>query len=301
MYCEIKKKRSPCSGDDANAKVSTEDKSEPEMRLDTRQQAHFPRETEGTGAGAIVQGINGEGSCCRMDVDVEAIADVHGGSVDEDPPVPQMFPELFEAEADEPELSEHEVPGPEDARRSAPPSSEPILGTSHRPRRRLARHTERPGEKSSGIIPDTMFARARTAAGSRERWRPSVVPDVFSAIHLREVSTCLCSKKEGSAYFAKRIHCVMVQSRLTRVREQNHSFTSGGTCVLSRFCTGLSLCTAPLETGILFRSSTPPRSRTNNERDERGLHDKKKNKISLLKRSKQSCHRAQKQSIMSKG
>ena len=37
----------------------------------------------------------------------------------------------------------------------------------------------------------------------------------------------------------------MVQSRLTRVREQNHSFTSGGTCVLRRFVQGSAGLSSP--------------------------------------------------------
>ena len=82
---------------------------------------------------------------------------------------------------------------------------------------------------------NTISARARTAAGSRERGRPRAVPEVFCENHLREVSMCTCSKKDGSAFFAKRRHCTMVQSRLTRAKEQNHSFTSNGMCVLRRF------------------------------------------------------------------
>ena len=34
----------------------------------------------------------------------------------------------------------------------------------------------------------------------------------------------------GSAFFAKRTHCAMVQSRSTRAKEQNHSFTSQAAC-----------------------------------------------------------------------
>ena len=82
---------------------------------------------------------------------------------------------------------------------------------------------------------DTMSAKARTAAGFRERG-PRAVREVFCENHMRVVSMCACSKKDGSALFAKRRHCVMVQSRLTRAREQNHSFTSGGMCVLRRAC-----------------------------------------------------------------
>ena len=40
----------------------------------------------------------------RTDADVEPIEDVNGGPVDEDPPVPHMFPELFEEEEDEPDM-----------------------------------------------------------------------------------------------------------------------------------------------------------------------------------------------------
>ena len=53
---------------------------------------------------------------------------------------------------------------------------------------------------------------------------------VFCPIHLREVSMCACSKKDGSAFLAKR-----TQPGLTRAREKKHSFTSDGTCVLRRF------------------------------------------------------------------
>ena len=83
-----------------------------------------------------------------------------------------------------------------------------------------------------------MSARARTTASSRERGRPRAIPEVFCENHLRCVSTCACSKKDGSALFAERRHCVMVQSRLTRAREQNHSFTSGDMCVLRCFVQG---------------------------------------------------------------
>ena len=41
-----------------------------------------------------------------MDTDVEPIADVDGDPVDEDPPVPHMFPGLFEEEEDEPHEEE---------------------------------------------------------------------------------------------------------------------------------------------------------------------------------------------------
>ena len=85
---------------------------------------------------------------------------------------------------------------------------------------------------------ETMSARARTAAGSRKRGRPRAVPEVFCENHLRGVSMCACSKKDGSALSAKRRHCAMVQLGLTRAREQNHSFTSGGMCVLRRFVQG---------------------------------------------------------------
>ena len=50
---------------------------------------------------------------------------------------------------------------------------------------------------------DTMSARARTAAGSRERGRPRAVPGVLCEKHLRVVSMCACSKKDGSALFAR--------------------------------------------------------------------------------------------------
>ena len=92
---------------------------------------------------------------------------------------------------------------------------------------------------------DTMSARARTAAGSRERGRPRAVPGVLCENHLRGVSMCACSKKDGSALFAKRKHCTMVQSGLTRAREQNHSFTLGGMCVLRRFVQGSAGLSSP--------------------------------------------------------
>ena len=58
----------------------------------------------------------------RTLADVEPIADVDGGPVDEDPPVPHMFPELFEEEEDEPDMlapngSETEETHEEDATR----------------------------------------------------------------------------------------------------------------------------------------------------------------------------------------
>ena len=90
-----------------------------------------------------------------------------------------------------------------------------------------------------------MSARARTTAGSRERGRPRAVPGVLRENHLRGVSMCMCSKKDGSALFAKRKHCVMVQSGMTRAREQNHSLTSGGTCVLRRFVQGSAGSSSP--------------------------------------------------------
>ena len=46
----------------------------------------------------------------RADADVDEVGDV---PVHEDPP--DVFPELFEEEEDEPEMPEHEVPEPEDA------------------------------------------------------------------------------------------------------------------------------------------------------------------------------------------
>ena len=74
----------------------------------------------------------------------------------------------------------------------------------------------------------TTSARARTAAGSRERGRPRAVPDVFSEKHLRVVSMCACSKKDGSALVAKRRHCTEPLLHLRRhVR-------------LAPLCTGLS-------------------------------------------------------------
>ena len=63
---------------------------------------------------------------------------------------------------------------------------------------------------------------------------------------------CACSKKDGSALFAKRRHCTMVQSGFTRAREQNHSFTSGGTCVLRLFVQGSAGLSA---TAAMLRSS----------------------------------------------
>ena len=90
-----------------------------------------------------------------------------------------------------------------------------------------------------------MSARARTTAGSRERGRPRAVPGVLCENHLRGVSMCRCSKKDGSALFANRKHCLMVQSGMTRVREQNHSFTSGGTCILRRFVQGSAGSSSP--------------------------------------------------------
>ena len=56
----------------------------------------------------------------RMDADAEAIADVRAGLVEEDPPVPHIFPDLFEEEEDKAEMPEHEVPEPEDAHEEAP-------------------------------------------------------------------------------------------------------------------------------------------------------------------------------------
>ena len=92
---------------------------------------------------------------------------------------------------------------------------------------------------------DTMSARARTTADSRERGRPRVVPKVLCENHLRGVLMCACSKKDGSALFAKQRHCTMVQSGLTRAREQNHSFTSGGMCVLRHFAQGSAGFSSP--------------------------------------------------------
>ena len=48
---------------------------------------------------------------------------------------------------------------------------------------------------------DTMSARARTTAGSRERGRPRAVPGVLCENHLRGVS--MCSKKDGRALFCE--------------------------------------------------------------------------------------------------
>ena len=56
---------------------------------------------------------------------------------------------------------------------------------------------------------DTMSARARTAAGSRERGRPRAVPGVLCENHLRVVSMCACSKKEGSVLLATPQHCTV--------------------------------------------------------------------------------------------
>ena len=55
-----------------------------------------------------------------MDADVEATAHMHSGPVDEDPPVPHMFPALFKEEEAQTELPEHDVSQPEDADEEAP-------------------------------------------------------------------------------------------------------------------------------------------------------------------------------------
>ena len=47
---------------------------------------------------------------------------------------------------------------------------------------------------------DTMSAKATTALGSRESGRPRATPEVCEN-HLRGVSMCACSKKDGSALF----------------------------------------------------------------------------------------------------
>ena len=56
--------------------------------------------------------------------------EVGGGLVDEDPPVPHMFPDLFEEEDDEPEMPEHEVAEPEDAHEEAP-NGDDVLRSVH--------------------------------------------------------------------------------------------------------------------------------------------------------------------------
>ena len=50
---------------------------------------------------------------------------------------------------------------------------------------------------------DTMSARARTAAGSRERGGPRAVLEVLCENPLYGVSMCACSKKDGSAFFCE--------------------------------------------------------------------------------------------------
>ena len=82
---------------------------------------------------------------------------------------------------------------------------------------------------------DTMSVRSRTAADSRERGRSRAVSGVLCENHLRVVSMYACSKKDGSVLFAKRKHCLTVQSNLTRTREQNHSFVSDDPYVLRLF------------------------------------------------------------------
>ena len=72
-------------------------------------------------------------------------------------------------------------------------------------------------------------------------------PEVFCENHLR-VCVDVCVLEEGWEvyfYFTKRRHCAMVQSRLTRAKEQNHSFTSGGMCVLRRFVQGSAGSSSP--------------------------------------------------------
>ena len=112
---------------------------------------------------------------------------------------------------------------------------------------------------------DTMSARVRTTAGSRERGRPRAVPGVFCAIHLRCVSMCACSKKDGSALLAKRTHCAMVQSGLTRAKEQRHSSTSGEMSVMHRFVQGSAGSSSPAPWPscrcIGCQKVLPPRSR----------------------------------------
>ena len=51
----------------------------------------------------------------RTDADVDEVGDV---PVHKDPP--NVFPDLFEEEDDEPEMPEHEVPEPKDAHEEAP-------------------------------------------------------------------------------------------------------------------------------------------------------------------------------------
>ena len=58
----------------------------------------------------------------RTDADVDEVGDV---PVHEDPP--DVCPDLFEEEDDEPEMPEHEVPGPEEAHEEA---SVPVLNPS---------------------------------------------------------------------------------------------------------------------------------------------------------------------------
>ena len=82
---------------------------------------------------------------------------------------------------------------------------------------------------------DTMSARARTAAGSRERGRPRAAPGVFC----RGVSMCAWSKKDGSAFFAKRRHRVLVQLGLTRERAEPLLHLKRHVR-LAPLCTGLS-------------------------------------------------------------
>ena len=61
-----------------------------------------------------------------------------------------------------------------------------------------------------------------------------------------ERERCACARRTiGVLFFAKRRHCVMVQSGLTQTRGQNHSFTSGGMSVLRRFLHGSAGLSSP--------------------------------------------------------
>ena len=104
-----------------------------------------------------------------------------------------------------------------------------------------------PGARS-GVLPrllrhstlccrrETMSARARTAAGSRERGRPRSV----CQNHLRGVSLCACSKKDGTALLAKRRHCTMVKVGLDAGEGAEPLLQLRRHVRLAPFCTGLS-------------------------------------------------------------
>ena len=98
---------------------------------------------------------------------------------------------------------------------------------------RLLRHSTLCCRSGTRCLPGPGQLLVTGSAGGQERYRKSSARATCGW-----VSMCACSKKDGSARFAKRKHCVMVQSGLTRAREQNHSFTSGGMCVLRRFVQG---------------------------------------------------------------